>query len=94
MKVNWIKVTEQLPENDRTYLVWTGREIIVSTAEVYDDKKKQQMRELADADFMNFSSEEHRERLRNATGQFADFGLHHYFDSPEIYWAELPEPPC
>ena len=92
--MKWYRTVDKLPENDKSYLVWTGQEFVVSRAHVYDDKKKKQMSELADADFIKFQNEEQRERFRHTTGKFEDFGVHWYFDNPKIYYTELPEPPC
>lgn len=91
--VVWNRVTEKLPEDGKSYLVWTGSEMVISMAHVYDDKKKKEMCELADSDFMIHQDEKLRDGLRNSKGKFADFGVHWYFDNPRVFWAELPLAP-
>jgi hypothetical protein len=91
--MEWHKITEKIPENNKSYLVWTGKEMVVSRAHVYDSEYKKQLNEAAD-----FNEKINRvpgscDHMRVAVGKFADFGVHWYFDNPKVYWAELPEPP-
>lgn len=81
MEVKWTKVTEQLPEEGKEYLVWTGHEMLVSVAEFYDE------------DTYKYVPVEHHESLRKSKGYFAEFGSKHYFDDKELQYTELPKPP-
>lgn len=91
--VIWNKITEKLPEDGKTYLVWTGHEMIVSMAHVYDAARRKELSDLADDPAFVNQNEALKKSLKSATGKFADFGLHWYFDNPKIYWAELPLAP-
>lgn len=91
--VVWTRVVDRLPENDKSYLVWTGKEMVVSCAHVYDDAHKKQLSEAADLhEKINGKPGSHN-HMRTATGKFADFGVHWYFDNPNVYYAELPLAP-
>ena len=91
--VVWNRVTEKLPEDGKDYLVWTGKEIVVSMAHVYDAKHKQELSEAADLHEKINGRPGSHDHMRRSIGKFADFGVHWYFDNPKIFWAELPLAP-
>jgi ribA/ribD-fused uncharacterized protein len=67
--------------------------MIVSTAHVYDEYHKMELRKAADLHEKVAGRPGSHDHMRNAIGKFADFGLHWYFDNPKIYYAELPPSP-
>jgi hypothetical protein len=73
--------------------VWTVREMVASMAHVYDAKHKKVLSEAADFNEKMNGRPGSCDHLRVAKGKFADFGVHWYFDNPNVYWAELPEGP-
>ena len=81
MEVKWIKVTDQLPEPDKEYLIWTGTCMLVSYAEFYLEE-----------DYEHIPAEFH-DSLKRSKGYFREFGQKYYFDDERVQYTELPRPP-
>jgi len=81
MEVKWTKVTDQLPEPNVEYLVWTGTHMIVSYAEYYDSEDLEHIPQHLRRQFIDLK------------GYFEEFGSKYYFNEKEVQYAELPEPP-
>lgn len=79
--VVWNKITEVLPEAGREYLVWTGRGMLVSDADFYDEE------------FLCRIPQSMVEEYKKSKGYFQEFGHKYYFDDEGVYWSELPLAP-
>lgn len=73
--------------------MWTGHEMIVSTAEIYTPEDRERFREYVEQGAFKDPSESFKHSLLNNPGRFKDFGQSFYFDDPKVFWAELPKPP-
>lgn len=79
--LDWKKVTEQIPEPDRDYLVWTGSFMVVGTPHIYDEE------------FLANIPENLKEDFRKAKGKFVGDMGKFYFDDEKVYYSELPLAP-
>jgi hypothetical protein len=79
--VVWNKVTEVLPEAGREYLVWTGRGMLVSDADFYDEE------------YLSNIPASMIEDYKKSVGYFQEFGHKYYFDDEKVHWSELPLAP-
>jgi hypothetical protein len=80
--MKWNRVTEVLPPKDVDLLVWSGYSMFVSKAEYYNMEDLKQWLHPNDLPMFEQSK-----------GRFSEFGQKVYFDNPNIFWMELPEPP-
>lgn len=83
----WKRAVYNLPPKDKSLLVcYAGGHMMVSVAEYYNEESKDIFRQLAKEGKMTPEEAE-------CEGRFSEFGQKVYFDDPEVYWMELPEPP-
>ena len=84
--MRWIKVTDQLPEDGKSYLVWNGHYMFVSEATIFIHDRL--------GDLASFMGQQWVDDLVfKSKGQFEEFGSKLYFDNPKVYYTELPNPP-
>jgi hypothetical protein len=85
MEVRWNRVVDLAPEQDQECLVWTGRYMFVSRANVFSAEEILALKEIMGVEYAMM--------VRKSKGQFSDIGMKYYFDDPDIFWTELPNPP-
>lgn len=83
----WKRAIYHLPPEGIDLLVcYHGGHMMVSAAEYYSEESKDIFRQLVKEGKMKAEDAE-------CLGKFSEFGQKVYFDDPDVYWMELPDPP-
>jgi len=91
----WNRIADAKPKADQEVLVWTGRGMIVSAANFYNEEQKAEFASwVTDDQNSPFTMrEEDKKHYLECEGYFEEFGQKYYFDDPKLFWQELPRKP-